>query len=584
MKSKKLVQKKIQKTIALGLIFASGCSQTTANKAQSTGGDANRTVASEPAQDAALVYFTYDKNNRPVPDVISSARWNEQLNHNGKNARLDYLTKIYYANTRETSLRGIRHDACFEGHAVDIQKEFFNSGNSNNFIPSIASNVPNTYPSEDGMMLGISFDLTSPSPKHIYFRLHNCNAGKSPVGQDSSVSFTQHAPHHGFFESILAKFDSKWTNRSPASADQLQQGFVINDAYTVKPVPANLPTFSLRADFDQAFGDDDLPWRQTSLNLQNKKDAFALAVLLQKYFYENMANQNPNNPDQNFIATQNTSRYWCNMPWQNQGPSGREIVHGLTKERNLVASPQMTAFKSPPDGTDWGVGYYNAVACRGIQNVFGTKANPKTPDFTQSVYSDGSVAAKILFTTGDFPAIHNAYTWTGNVTTTGVTTRTLQSVRHIQMDISIKDSKIAGSNGKISGWTMFTYYYDENYDYAKEYQANVGGASPLASVSKIPVSLLKMRPMGVQFGMDANETLIFANAQTNGFQGRLNGPADNPKSSCLSCHSTAGTQAGMVPGFMKDADYSSQKNGSLDFSQQFALAKRNYETVEQTAK
>lgn len=91
-----------------------------------------------------------------------------------------------------------------------------------------------------------------------------------------------------------------------------------------------------------------------------------------------------------------------------------------------------------------------------------------------------------------------------------------------------------------------------------------------------------MRPMGVQTGFDSpekGESIIFPGAYANGSGGRLNGPADNPKTSCLGCHGAAGTGAKMIPGFLSMRMFEPYKgNTVLDFNQQFALAKENFET------
>jgi hypothetical protein len=62
-----------------------------------------------------------------------------------------------------------------------------------------------------------------------------------------------------------------------------------------------------------------------------------------------------------------------------------------------------------------------------------------------------------------------------------------------------------------------------------------------------------MRPVGVQFGFEPEESLIFKGAKTNymengvfisrGENALLNGPADNPYSSCLGCHGAAGLES-----------------------------------------
>jgi hypothetical protein len=49
-----------------------------------------------------------------------------------------------------------------------------------------------------------------------------------------------------------------------------------------------------------------------------------------------------------------------------------------------------------------------------------------------------------------------------------------------------------------------------------------------------------MEPLGVQWGPRREQTInVSAGYASNGLEGRLNGPADNPMSSCLSCHARA---------------------------------------------
>lgn len=94
-----------------------------------------------------------------------------------------------------------------------------------------------------------------------------------------------------------------------------------------------------------------------------------------------------------------------------------------------------------------------------------------------------------------------------------------------------------------------------------------------------------MRPMGIQTGFDSPETgdtVIFPGAYANGSGGRLNGPADNPRSSCMGCHGAAGTSARMVPGFLSMKMFAPHQNEPmLEFNQQLALAKSNIETAPQ---
>ena len=98
------------------------------------------------------------------------------------------------------------------------------------------------------------------------------------------------------------------------------------------------------------------------------------------------------------------------------------------------------------------------------------------------------------------------------------------AVRLLQIDIAVKDDR-AGT----TGWYFATYAYDRS----------IAGSSPW----------LKMVPVGLMWGNDPagpplTESSInpaapaYAKAHL-GFEGRLNGPVDNPDSACMSCHATA---------------------------------------------
>ena len=326
---------------------------------------------------------------------------------------------------------------------------------------------------------------------------------------------------------------------------------------------------------------DQKPW--AGLDLKDPREALKFTLLIQKYFYENMANQNPQNHNFNFIAQKNKNRYWCHMPWMHVGAAGREAIHGMTKERDLVPSTRIPIYNNATPGSNWGVAYFNGPGCETIGDVFGSASNPKhEPDFTQADFGDGTVIIKMLFTTADFPEIQGAYKWRASVSGAGSTDRSIQDVRHIQMDIAVKDSSLKGAIPALNNWVMAGFYYDPNYDFDKELKQVLGAENPLKGLPNIPKELFKMRPIGVQTGFESpekGETIIFPGSFANGSGGRLNGPADNPKTSCLGCHGAAGTGASMIPGFLSMRMYEPyQQKPALDFNQQFALAKENYET------
>jgi len=264
------------------------------------------------------------------------------------------------------------------------------------------------------------------------------------------------------------------------------------------------------------------------------------------------------------------------MAWQQLGESGREAIHGLTAERNLLRSDVYPVAPVDPRsalGSDWGVGYYNSIGCRTIGDVFGSRRNPKpAPDWTRaSPYGDGTISVKILFTTANFDSIKNAFAWQAHVyKPEEKPRRSVQTVRHIQMDIGVKANGL-NPNPFTNNWLMLTYYYDESY-------TNDLG------IPGLPAGLTHMRPVGVQSGYSQAETVLLPGAKTNQQDGLLNGPADNPKSSCLSCHAQSGMpvdQVPMAPGITSNEQWETFKNTSLDFSQQMRLAKDNVETTKE---
>jgi len=114
------------------------------------------------------------------------------------------------------------------------------------------------------------------------------------------------------------------------------------------------------------------PWKGMDISTEEGGKKFAQVVL--DYFYDSLA-QDATNNDNNFIAKniKPDKTQWCHMPWLNVGDSGRELIHGLTKERDLEKSEIYPAVASSKDkeGSDWGVGFYNDTACSVLEMFSG---------------------------------------------------------------------------------------------------------------------------------------------------------------------------------------------------------------------
>jgi hypothetical protein len=540
-----------------------------------------------------LHYITYD-GLTPVAHPISLPRWQGDQGGFSEGGRFDFLVKFFSANTREYSNSGLKHHACFIGSGAQVAQKYFGSGNTRNRVRGIAEGFAKATSSKDGMMIGVQFVARNSNgeSKSYHFRMPNCLAGKTPIHgriESSEVSWRKAGKESVFaldgygvqLEQVAFEAPYSSTERSPAVAGSEENGFGINDR--IKPGQgAGLPVFKLRSDYQNAPSTEDRPWK--GIDIRTKAGAAQLALVLQKYVYEGMATQDLARPDNNFVA-EKSPRYWCHMPWMNVGRAQREAIHGLTMERDLAPSPGIDLFREAQPGTSWGIGFYNAVGCKTIGNVFGSSNQPKKlADWKQAKFADGTVTYKILFTTSPTPFFkEHGLTWKANVSEVGSTSRNVRDVYHIQMDIAVRDSSILGTRPEYGHWVMTTYYLDPNYDLDQEFKELLGPkGNPVRTLKGLPGGLLKMRPQGIQAGFDLpsrGDTVLLGSAQTNGRDQRLNGPADNPASSCLGCHGTAGTKSKMSPGYLNHADWvKGSAAGTLDFSQQLALAKRNIET------
>lgn len=539
-----------------------------------------RKLAGEPEvpaafdEDSSLVYDSPDAKTKIKLRSISPDTWNS--GKTSPNSRLDYFLKIYYANIKDFSNSGQRHFGCFFGDAENFAGQYFNSGAPIANIRQLDASV-----SEDRKMIGVEFEYINRDPKKkniiAHFRLPHCTQGAKNV----LVQVERAATAHKKLNDSGRKVAAVPVLRLPAAATTDENGYDTYDKLSKLDVNAEigktLPRFKLCSEYNQMKPNPEArPWKGMDIRTEQGGKKFAQVVL--DYFYDSLV-QDASNTNNNFIA-QNIKpgkTRWCHMPWLNVGDSGRELIHGLTKERDLEKSeiyPNVNTTKEK-EGSDWGIGFYNDIACASMHDVFGSEQKTVQPDFLNKKFPDGSVSVKILFTTAKLDELNGSFTWTANVSPAKSTSRKLREVKLVQIDVAVKDSTLIGTKKEIDHWMMTTFYYDASYiaDSTHKYSGQLAG-------------LLKMRPIGIQTGFDPSTSLIFNGSKTNsadniyyGVSPKLmNGPADNPKGSCLSCHGAAGTSVKMVPG-VKDFDqYLKIKDKGLDFSQQMALAKRNYET------
>lgn len=275
----------------------------------------------------------------------------------------------------------------------------------------------------------------------------------------------------------------------------------------------------------------------------------------------------------------NPVRPWFHMPFQTYDVmSGREFAHGLTRE-----APVAFSVKAPghPDasitinGTMWAVGFYNATGAYTIGRVWKPDGRAEVPTDNLS-FDEGTVVGKLLFSTAtpaQLPMLANMPAWRANISDPAFcacdagpgkkctmieesqqcarSSDAWGPVRLLQFDIAVKDHR-----APVTEWVFGTFVADG--------QRKAGEANPWNRIS----------PLGLMWGNDPPPAGGLASAypadpRQHGFPGavifwetvdmlnaaggaiaskrpghlgcnnRLNGPADNANSSCLSCHMTA---------------------------------------------
>jgi len=260
----------------------------------------------------------------------------------------------------------------------------------------------------------------------------------------------------------------------------------------------------------------------------------------------------------------NPIRPWFHIPYQTYDPmSGREFVHGLTREAPVTMTlEERFALRT----TIWAVGFYNPAAGKSLGTVWTGAPDPRMPA-SNFAFADGSVIGKLLFTTAtpdQLPFLRNMPSWQANISApefcscapsnagstctyqeqTEQCPRTVGTVSLIQFDIAVRDARSP------IGWAYGTFVADG--------VRKAGERNPWKRISALgliwgndtpPVGQaaaaypVDPRAKGFEEGVIFWDVVDMLDERTNaghlGCDSRLNGPADNAKSSCLSCHQTA---------------------------------------------
>ena len=349
------------------------------------------------------------------------------------------------------------------------------------------------------------------------------------------------------------------------------------DAHHEPPAGWDGPVFKLSQAYPEAPPQSEqYPWKE--IDFRAEPGGYARAVL--RYAYEG-------NLEVDWRVHENTVRKWYHAPWLHDGDSGREFVHGLTRER--TSRPKELHENQTEQFQNWAVGMYNAPGGHVVRQVWGDpEAAGRVPDPGKTRFPDGTVSVKLLFTQAtvqQVPYLEGAFEWQAHTTAVGDRERKIRTLRLLQIDIAVRDTRADDT----TGWVFGTFAYDKD----------AAGDTPWD----------RMVPVGLMWGNDPTvlpggggtlkETWINPESRAGrrvGWGGRLNGPVDNPVSSCLSCHSTAQipTTSPMVPPNdatdeqrlhwfrnIKAGEAFDMGSTSLDYSLQLGMGIQNYRRSQQ---
>ena len=222
----------------------------------------------------------------------------------------------------------------------------------------------------------------------------------------------------------------------------------------------------------------------------------------------------------------NSIRKWYHAPWLDTTPSGREFIHGMTKERPSRVGELGAAQTAQHD--NWAVGFYNPRGGYTIGQVWKDAAHP---DPRKAIFSSHTVTCKLLFTTtplAEAPFLEGSLEWEGDINRAS-SNGPRPKLHLLQLDVAVKDPR---ANPTI-GWVFGTFQYEKDASTSANWWEH-------------------MVPVGLMWGSDV-ENLKADKPTTqewiNTARGQklhlgrkdlvLNGPIDNPLGSCTACHGFA---------------------------------------------
>ena len=300
------------------------------------------------------------------------------------------------------------------------------------------------------------------------------------------------------------------------------------DAFTTPPPGWTGPAFHLSQDYPKtrpAAGAH--PW--TSINFKTTAGAPQYMKAVLDYCVQ--GNTSATMEDNFADVGHNAVRKWYHAPWLHATASGREFIHGMTKERpsKMGPPPELGPAQTGPHD-NWAVGMYNP---RGGYTLGQVWKDPMHPDPRKGKFPAHTVSCKYIFTTtpaSEAPFLQGSLLeWhadTNRSNSTSLSSR--PTVRLLQVDIAVKDSR---ANSTI-GWVFGTFQYEAGVNNSPNWWEHL---VPVGLMwGNDPVHTLARQPSTEQWINPARDPQLHL-----GFNGLLDGPIDNPLASCTGCHSRA---------------------------------------------
>jgi len=240
---------------------------------------------------------------------------------------------------------------------------------------------------------------------------------------------------------------------------------------------------------------------------------------------------------------ESTFKNWFHVPWQHSGDKGREGIHGLTREASTRAG-QLGPEQVHVHDTH-AVAVYNRIGGYTIGQVWKDQFDPNPH---AAVFKAGTVVVKVLFTQAgedEVPYLHDGLVWKAYVRDPQDSTKKkVQNLRLLQMDVMVRDPRA----DKTGGWVFGTYCYNGSVKAENKWRRLVPvgiqwGNDP--QFDDWQANQDRTSPFPTKRGAQKHLTQSIINdsedlpPQHLGWGGRLNGPADYYRSSCMSCHATA---------------------------------------------